>query len=187
MHPIRPIANFRRGALGRQAFTLVEMMMATAISAIVMTAVVSTYILSLKGFRAIENYAVIHADGRRAIDFFGRDMRAVSAISSFGASNMTVTIPTAFSTSGSVISNKTVSYSMSKGGLVRADSDLGTSLLATNIYQLTFSLYDRVGSNTAVLANAKGVQVDIKLRKYVISQIQSEDYLSARLDMRNKL
>jgi hypothetical protein len=46
-------------------------------------------------------------------------------------------------------------------------------------------LYDKLGSNTVVLSNAKGVQVDIRLRKYVINQVQSEDYLSARLDMRN--
>ena len=68
-----------------------------------------------------------------------------------------------------------------------ADSKTGqTSLLATNVQQLTFSLYDRLGTNTTVLGNAKGVQVNIHLRKYVLSQIQSEDFLSARLEMRNK-
>jgi hypothetical protein len=58
-------------------------------------------------------------------------------------------------------------------------------MLATNICQLTFSLYDKLGNGTAVPSSAKGVQVDIKLRKYVLSIIQSEDFLSARYDMRN--
>jgi len=97
-----------------------------------------------------------------------------------------VVIPTAFSSTGSVVSNKTVSYTLNNGEMWRTDYGTGESRpLAHNIYQLTFSLYDRLGSSTTVLSTAKGVQIQIRLRKSVMSQIQSEDYLSARLDMRN--
>lgn len=177
------LCRLQRGA----GFTLVESLIASAIGALILGGITTTYIFSLKSFRAISNYAEIHADGRLAVDYFSRDVRAVNSITSFNASNLVATIPTAFSSSGAVISNKTVTYSMSKGALYRTDSSTGkTSMLATNIYQLTFSLFDKVGNSTTLTGNAKGIQVDIQLRKIVISKIQSEDYLSARLDMRNK-
>ena len=167
-------------------FTLVEVMVAVAIGGIIMAAVMTTYVISIRGFRAIANYAEIHSDGRLAIDYFAKDMRAVSTVSNFGTSNLVVTIPTAFTVTGSVISNKTVTYSISSGTLYRADSSTGkTSALAHNIYELGFEMYDKVGNTTTLTSNAKGIQVDIKLRKNVQSQFQTEDFLSARLDMRN--
>jgi prepilin-type N-terminal cleavage/methylation domain-containing protein len=170
----------------RSGFTMVEMMMGSAIGVIVMAGVFTTYILCLKQFRAISNYAEIHRDGRKSVDQFSQDFRGVRSISSYNASNLVVIIPTAFSTTGSAISNKTVTYAVNKGALWRTDSSTGkTSMLSTNISTLTFSLFDKLGTNTTTLSTAKGVQVDIKLRKTLMSQIQSEDFLSARLDMRN--
>ncbi len=160
--------------------------MAVAIAGIIMAAVMTTYIISIRGFRAIANYAEIHADGRLAIDYFARDMRGVNEITSCSTSNLVVTIPTAFNSSGGIISRKTVAYFIRYGTLYRADSDAGaTSALARNIYDLRFEMYDKVGNPTTLTSNAKGVQVDIKLRKNVQSQLQTEDFLSARLDMRN--
>lgn len=163
------------------------MLIAASIGAFILAAVLSTFIFSVKGFRAIENYATIHADGRLAIDVMARDMRAVSDVTSFTSSSIYTVIPTAFNSSGNVISNKNVRYWGSGGALYRYDSSTGkTTMLATNILSLTFSLYDRIGSNTTTLSVAKGVQLDMKLRKYVQGQTQTEDYLSARLTMRNK-
>lgn len=182
-HPPLQIRRWRSTA----AFTLTEMLVTSAIGTMLLAGILSAYLFSAKGLRAISNYADIHADGRHAIDRFARDMRAVSQIISFSPSAMTVTVPVAFDNAGMVTSNKTVIYQLSDGKLLRYDSAAGGSkVLAQNIQSLTFHLYDRQGSNTTVISNAKGVQVDINLRKRVISQVQSEDYLSARLDMRNK-
>ena len=168
--------------------TLAELMVATAIGAITLAGVSTTYIISLRSFMAITNYNRIHADGRLAVTYFAKDMRAVSSITSFpNSSNITVTIPTAFNSSGTVTSSKSVSYMTSGGAFYRLDSSTGnTDMLATNINRLTFTLFDLLGnSNSVTLANAKGVQLDINLRTYVGSRIQTEDYLSARYDMRN--
>jgi len=167
--------------------TLSEVLIAAAIGAIIMAGVATTYILSLRGFTAIANYNQIHADGRLAVSYFAKDMRAVTNITSFSnSSNITVVIP-AFNGSGSVTNTKTVSYTTSGGALYRYDSSTGnTDMLATNINQLTFTLYDLAGNtNSVAVANAKGIQVDIKLRKSVGSRNQTEDFLSARYDMRN--
>lgn len=169
-------------------FTLPEMMMTGAIGTLILGAVISSYLVSVKSFYAVGNYTEIHRDGREAVNYFAKDMRAVSLINSYNASNITVTIPTAFNNSGIAISNKTVQYTYQRGALYRYDSSLGyNQMLATNIYFLSYSLYDRIGSNTTLTSVAKSIAVEIRLRKYTISQIQSEDYISARLDMRNKL
>jgi prepilin-type N-terminal cleavage/methylation domain-containing protein len=170
-----------------RGFTLVEMMVGLAIATTVLMGVLTTYILTVKGLIAVSNYAEIHRGGRKSADTIAKDMRGVSSISSFpNPSNIVVVIPTSFNSSGGITGSKTITYSMSNGALYRTDSSTGfTDRLATNIYQLTFTLFDRNTNVTAQVSSAKGVQVDIKLRKTVISQIQSEDYLSARWDMRN--
>ncbi len=168
-------------------FTLVETMVACAIGTVVLGGICSTYIIATRGFMAISNYRELHTDGRLAIDVLGRDLRAVSQVTSCNPSNIVVIIPTAFSSSGNVISNKTLTYSLLGGALFRADSETAkTSRLVTNLYnQNLFTLYDKLGSNTTVTSVAKGIQIELKFRKNIVSQIQSEDFLSARLDMRN--
>ena len=167
-------------------FSLAEVMIGSAIVAFIMAAVLTSYILCLKQFGAISNYAEIHRGGRTSVDLLSQDCRGVGTISSYTSTNLVVIIPTAFNATGGVISNKTVTYTMLSGALWRTDSSTGrTIMLTSNINTLTFSLYNKFGSNTTVISTAKGVQVDIRLRKTIMSQIQSEDYLSARLDMRN--
>ena len=184
-----PAGQFNRRPSGLHAcggFTMVETMIGTAIGVVVIAAVLTTYILCLKQFNAISNYAEIHRGGRASVDQISQDIRGVSSISSFSSTDLMVTIPTAFSSAGSVVSNKTVTYTLQNGALWRTDSSTGkTAMLTTNINSVTFSLYDKLGNPTTVLSTAKGVQVDLRLRKTVMSQIQSEDYLSARLTMRN--
>ncbi len=169
-------------------FTLTESLIAAAIGAFLLAGILSSYIMTARGFRAISNYWEIHGVGRYAIDRFASDMRGVSAITSFAANGpVTVTIPVAFSGSGLSISNRTVTYTFSNNALLRTDSSVAsTKVLATNVSQCTFSLYDRLGSNTTVLSVAKGIRLELFLRKSVANQQQTEDYLSARLNMRNK-
>jgi Tfp pilus assembly protein PilW len=190
MNAIPQLSRVARRLRDARALTLAEMMVATAVGALILAAVTTTYILSLRAFAAVANYNMIHADGRIAVTYFAKDMRAVSSISSFpNSSNITVTIPTAFNSSGSVTSSKTVSYTTSNSALYRLDSSTGfTDILATNINQVTFTLYDLLGnSNSVATVNAKGVQLDIHLRTSTGSRAQTEDYLSARYDMRNTL
>jgi prepilin-type N-terminal cleavage/methylation domain-containing protein len=187
MPPTRqPITAIRPRARRQSGFTLVETLIASAVGAVIVGAVVTTYIISLRGFSGVANYVEIHNDGRIAVDRFARDMRAVNSVTTFNANGpVVIKIPTAFSSSGSVTASKTVTYTFSNSALYRNDSVLGNSMLATNISAVVFRLYDRVGSNTTVLSSAKGIQIDVSLQKHVASKIQSEDYLSARVAMRN--
>ena len=175
----------RRMTGGVAGFTLSEVMVASALGAILLVGIMTTYLFSIKSFLAVNNYAQIHSDGRSAIDQFARDMRSVNSVVSFATNGpLVVTIPTNFV--GATPLTKTATYTYSGSALYRSDSSTGkTSLLATNVYYVCFSLYDKYGNNTNVTSCARSVQVDIKLRKSVANLPQTEDYLSARLDMRN--
>ena len=141
----------RRGVTVQGGFTLVEVMVALALTTIIMAAVLTTYAIASRGFRAIANYAEIHADGRLAIDQFARDMRGVNGIVSLGSSNLVVTIPTAFNNTGLALTNKTVTYTLTNKILYRSDSATGqNSPLAYNIHSLDFTLFDKVGNSTTL-------------------------------------
>jgi prepilin-type N-terminal cleavage/methylation domain-containing protein len=168
-------------------FSLTEVMVAGAIGSIILAGVLTSYILCARYFYAISNYWDIHSDGRYAVERFSNDMRAVYSITSFATNGpLTVVIPTSFSLAGVPTATKSVTYTVSGGALRRTDSTVpGTDVIATNTYRVAFRLYDRVGSNTTVLSTAKGIQVELFLRKFTAGRAQTEDYLSARLDMRN--
>lgn len=188
MSATRQISMIVRRLRGSRGMTLAETLVGTAVGALILAGVVTTYIISVRGFSAVSNYNQIHGDGRIAVTYFAKDIRAVSSIASFSnPSNITVTIPTAFNASGVATNTATVTYSTSAGALYRYDSRTGkTDMLATNISQLTFTLFDTANSTNGVtLSTAKGIQADIKLRKTIGSRAQTEDYLSARYDMRN--
>ena len=163
------------------------MLVGTAIGTFVMAGVMTTYIMSVRAFCAIGNYWDIHTDGRYAVDVFAGDMRGVYAVTSFATNGpVAVAIPINFDSYGNVTSNKTVTYSYANSCLKRIDSSDGSSkMIATNIYNIKFSLYDKIGNVTTVTNSCKAIQLELFLRKYTAGRAQSEDYLSARLDMRN--
>ena len=176
--------------LGRATagYTLVETMVTSVIGTFILAGVLTSYVLCARYFYAISNYWEIHSQGRYTIERFACDMRAVSDVASINTnSSLVVTIPITFDNAGNAITTKTVTYSYTNGILNRTDSALNqTDQLAANIYQLQFRLYDRVGNLNTVIANSKSLQVELYLRKFTAGRAQTEDYLSARLDMRNK-
>ena len=171
-----------------RGLTLAETLVATAVGAIILLGAMTTYIISVRSFAAMSNYDKIHGDGRIAVEYFAKDMRAVTNVISFpNSSNITVTIPTGFNSSGVVTNIATISYSTTGGAFYRYDSRTGnTNMLATNINSVALILYDLAGNtNSVTLPNAKGIQLNMELMTFVGSKTQSEDILSARYDMRN--
>src|SRR5579862_4527543 len=126
--------TFRRFRCCR-GFTLVEVLVGTAIATFILVGVLTTYIISMRSLAAITNYDKLHMDGRLAVEYFAKDIRAVTNIVSYpNVSNITVIVPTGFGNTGAVTNSATVTYSTSAGGFYRYDSRTGkTDLIATNI------------------------------------------------------
>jgi prepilin-type N-terminal cleavage/methylation domain-containing protein len=167
-------------------FTMVEMLFTLAIGTFVVAGALTSYIFCVKGFRSLSSYNEMQADGQRALDWFGRDMRAGIAVVSCTSNQLVVVLPVAVNSQGQVTSSDQVTHTWQNGRWYRTDSVTGqTSLLAENISQMTFRLYDAAGSVTTQTNRAVSVQVSAVLAKTVLSKQQSENLLSAQLRLRN--
>jgi len=172
--------------LSQAGFTLVEILFAMGISAFILAGVMTSYVFTVKGFRSLSNYNEIEADGRRALDWFARDLRAGMAIASCTSNQLIAVLPTTVGPDGQVTTSNQVSYVYQSGSLNRIHAGTGqTTLLAENVTQLTFSLYDVAGNVTTQTSHAASVQIHAVLQKNVQGKNQTTDFLSARLRMRN--
>ena len=52
----------------RRGFTLVETLFTLAIGSFILTGIVTTYVICLRGFRGLSNYNEMQADGRQSLD-----------------------------------------------------------------------------------------------------------------------
>jgi Tfp pilus assembly protein PilW len=172
---------------GNIAFTLVEVLVAAAIGALVLTAIMTTYIFTARSFAHVSNYAKMHGDTRRILDLMGRDVRAASAVTTALSTNVALRVPTAFS-NGSAVSNKTVSYWIQNGMVYRREVNTGTvtTMLATNVNSLTFSFYDSAGNPTSATGSVERIEAALQFRKRVLGKTNVVATTSARWEMRNK-
>src|SRR2546427_516275 len=110
---------------------------------------VSTYIMSVKGFKAMADYTVIHEEGRYALDLFARDVRLAIGITSTTATNVVFTLPTTFDSSGNVTGSNSITHTFQNSQWRRTSGNAGTTkILSRDVTNLTFSTYDSLGSNT---------------------------------------
>ncbi len=166
--------------------TMVEMLFTMAIGSFVVAGAMTSYIFCVRGFRSLSNYNEMQTDGQRALDWFARDMRSGSAVTSCASNQLVVTLPSAVNSAGQVTASDQVSHWWQNGRWYRTDGASGqTTLLAENISQITFRLYDATGNLTTQTNRAVTVQVNAVLAKTVLGKQQTENLLSAELRLRN--
>ncbi|HYC72848.1 MAG TPA: prepilin-type N-terminal cleavage/methylation domain-containing protein [Opitutaceae bacterium] len=83
-------ARARRGAGG---FTLVEVLMATALSALVLAGVLSTFVFIVGTGQRAADYSSTEAEVRRGLEQFGRDARVAVDIRWHGPQRLTFILP----------------------------------------------------------------------------------------------
>jgi Tfp pilus assembly protein PilW len=173
--------------LQRTAFTITEMIVGSAIGMILLAAILTTFSVTTRNFKAAANYGQIHREGRYAVDTFAREFRAATTITNVTTNSISLIVPTDFNSQGTATTTLNVRYYQNGAKFHRQVTSTGaTATLCSNVTTVTFSLYDRLGQYTSDRSKAKGCQVDIKLRKTVAGTAQTEDFLSARLTLRNK-
>jgi prepilin-type N-terminal cleavage/methylation domain-containing protein len=175
----------------QQGFTLVEVMVAAGIASIVTLALLTSYSMTTRGFVAAGNYSDMERDARVTMDNISRDIRQATGLVAFASNDITIAVATEFSDSGAVTNSKNVRYYKGTGNnsnyLYRVDSGL-TSAVAKSVSAMRFIAYDRnMITNGITPADTKLLQVDLTLRKYTIDNPNTEQILSARVVLRNKL
>ena len=175
-----------RKGVSPNGFTLVEMLFTLAIGTFIIAGVLTSYIFTVKGFYGLSNYNEIQADGRRGLDWFARDLRAGIAVVSCTSNQLIAVLPTTVGSNGQVTASNQVTHVYQSGAWYRINGTTGqTMLLAKNITQLTFTLYDATGNVTTQVSHAASVQVSAAFKKNVLGNNQTADFLSVQLRMRN--
>lgn len=126
-----------------QAWTLVEMMVGTAVFSIVALALATITLFSLRSFASMCNYAVLDQYNRQAMDQLTFEIRQAQQVTSY-ASNAT-------SSSLGIINGAGLNVSYTFDGarqqVRRTASDGSSKVLLTNCNLLAFGLYMRPPTN----------------------------------------
>ena len=64
----------------KRGFTIVELMVAAALSAIILAGVTSSFVMFVRSSIRISNYATMEAEATRALEMLARDLRMAQAI-----------------------------------------------------------------------------------------------------------
>lgn len=174
-------------------FTIAELIVATAISGLVLASMVGTFLTFAVGARSIGAYTDMSKDSRVVLEYFARDMRAAEDVTRANASTLAVKFPdTGFYSESLVIYD----YDKDAKLLFRIEEDssgneLSNEVLLEGVEQFVFSYFDPLGNslsvNTAsILLSVKSVQIDAEMLRD-ISRTEATDYIiSARFMMRNR-
>lgn len=183
------------GAGNRRGFTLVELMVAALLGGLVLTGVLATNLQLMRSGVRVTQYAEMSAQVGRGIEQLEGDLKSANAITWNGASDITLSIPTAAGATRQVTyawTPATQAFFMVPGNssavtagrvfLVR-----GIPARADGSAGVLFARYDRDGNAATSDLATKGVQVSLNVVRTASTVATSTDTaVSAIFILRNK-
>jgi Tfp pilus assembly protein PilW len=181
------ITNHNRSGRG---FTLVEMIVAVAVGMLLLAALATLYVFSMRSFASMANYSDLNQKSRYASDIISRDIR--SCLSVVSSSTTTLVLNEPDDTAGN---NTTYLYD-NLGGTLSKIKNGQTNVLLTGIDpdSLSFTMYQRpfVGANyedfqtTTIPSQAKLIQFQWSCSRKLVSSQNSEGLEAAKVEVRNQ-
>lgn len=175
----------RRSSRG---YTLVELMFATGLSAVVLAGVMSTFLYLGRSSATLSNYNDMEHQSRKGLEIFAEDIRQASSITWNTPVSITIVVNAA---------SATYSYDSAARSFTRAHSVDGTRVLITGITPGTFLFraFKIDGTELSLATSDLGVatndtkQLQISLEAYRARSLlatTTNKVLSARYILRNK-
>ncbi len=187
--------NPNRAASRAPGFTLVEVMVAAALSVFVLAGVLTANLQIIRNGVRIGQYAEMESQVRRALDTLGRDLKEAVDVTWNGPSDLTLTIPTSDTTTAQV----TYAWTAASGNFFRVAGANSATLvgrlelvrgirpLADGSPGLVFARFDRDGAPTTTDATTKSIMVSMTVtRKTTTVATTSQNAVSALITLRNK-
>ena len=187
--PIHLSGRFRNKlpAMSRCGMTLVELLVATAIGSMALTAAGMLFLYSSKSFAAISNYIELDMNSRNTLDHVTKEIRQMAAVTSFQTNEMTF-----LDMNGATLK---VSWSPTARELT-LERPVGTTpqVLLTSCESLRFQMFQRhpqPGTNnftaTTNLAQCKMISVNWKCSRVLQGkQLNTESVQTTQIVLRNK-
>jgi len=166
------------------AFTLIEVLLASAISLVLAGMLAMFFAFSLRSFAAMTNYADMNQRSQLALDKMSKDIRQARSLTAYSTNSLTFLDA----------NNQTLQYTFdpSNGTLVRVSGATTTTYL-TNCDALQFWIYQHTPISNAfqcytpaAVTNARVIQVTWHCaRKILGTKSTTESTESATLSLRN--
>jgi len=185
-------ADWRRDR-ARAGFTLAELMMVTAISAIGLASILATFLAFARGSESVGTYVKMSAQGREVLERCARDMRAATDVEEATVNRLRVRLP-----DGDVYDGESIEYVFDDAAgefrRIKREQDgtlVSDNALLENVATLELKYYGPLGdslstSSSSLLLSIKSIQIDAKLSRDV-SDVEATDYIiTARYMMRNR-
>jgi prepilin-type N-terminal cleavage/methylation domain-containing protein len=176
----------RRNSSAR-GFSLLELMIALSLSAIVLAAIIAAYLFVGRNLTRLVNLQQQETKSRRTLKMFTTDLSAAISLTTSTDTQIVLTKPTAAST-------ETVTYTYTAGAgntgtFTRTDST-GTLTLLTNLSAFDFSYYSESGNAIANSSPQSVKSVEFTFTSKVgtssIGTETSSTIVSPRVVLRNK-
>ena len=135
---------------GRYGFTLVELMIATVLSAIVFGAIFSAYIFMGRNLTRLANFQQQQVQNRRVLYVLSKDVNEATQVTTALPASLAITLP-----SGGV----TYTYDPAAQTLTRQTGPT-TTILLSNLTNFAFSYFDQYGASTASAINIKQIALN---------------------------
>ncbi len=169
------------------------MIVATTISVVVITSMVSTFIVFATGSKSLFAYSEMSRQSRKTLELFARDMRAAEDVTVAAEHDLVVVYPETGFYDGITVE---YTYDDSVGIFSRIEWDKNGNLSSNDtildgVAQFAFEYFDPLGnaldySKASLLLSVKSVRVDAEMVRD-ISRTDVTDYIiSARFMMRNR-
>jgi len=174
----------KRKITSHQAFTLVEVMVATGLAGIVATVIAMLSYFTSRSFVAATNYTDMALLSRMALDNMSRTIRQSRQVTAYSSNS--ITLLDASGNSVQYILNPTTQKLLAVSGGVTNTYLSGCNSLEFWIYQRTPKSNNFVCYDPAYVTNAKLVQVTWSCSRQILgSNVNNEVVESASICLRN--
>lgn len=191
----RGAAPWARAAASSSGFTLVELLVAVTLSAILLLGVLTTVLLVLRTGVRITHYSEMASQVRTGLETLGNDLRGASAIKWNGTSDLTLTVPQSDGSTAQVTYAWTgASQSLFRVPGTDSSATAGRLTLITGIPPapgggpgLTFVRFDAAGDPTTSDQTTRRIQVTLTVARGTASDpAATENGVSETFVLRNK-
>lgn len=179
-----PISGNSRRHKSRSGFTLVEVIVAVGLSAIIFAGILSGYTFLARNFTRLLNSQGQDTKSRKAVYIFTQDISKAVQVSIATDTHLTLLLPTAGGSNTSV----NYSYDSTAGTLTRTDT-AGATVLLSNLTSLDFNYFNKSGTTvTSSPFSVKEVELTFSSALGNSSSGTQARYtaVSPRLVLRNK-
>jgi len=175
-------ASERTPLRSRRGLTLTEVLVASSLIGILMSAVLSSFVFLLQGEQSLGNYSAMNSSARGLLELLGRDAKSAISVTNFTATSLTMVVPT--NTTGGT---QQVTYELDAANNTCVRIAGGTTrTLVTDVTEFSFRYLNSNNVVTNSLAELKQVQLSLRMVRRVSSSSNSQYVISAQYTLRAK-